>query len=87
MVRASSTEVGCAIEKCDGAGSSIGKGYLMACLYKPGSEVIRAKPYTKGPTCSHCPKDWKCFRGQCYHESLPQDSRIEPPPSLLAALP
>uniref|UniRef100_A0A5K3F5T4 SCP domain-containing protein n=1 Tax=Mesocestoides corti TaxID=53468 RepID=A0A5K3F5T4_MESCO len=68
IVRAKTAAVGCTIHHCNYQLEDPKQGYVLACLYSPSKQVIREKPYSKGPSCSQCPRGSKCFRKQCYHD-------------------
>ncbi|VDD82506.1 unnamed protein product [Mesocestoides corti] len=66
MVWASTTVLGCAMQRCD----SLEPGwtppvYLMVCQYAPGGNYVGEKPYTSGRSCSECPAGYSCSQNQC----------------------
>ncbi|VDD84330.1 unnamed protein product [Mesocestoides corti] len=66
MVWATTTEVGCAMQRCDSLRPEwTPPVYLMACQYAPGGNYGGEWPYTAGRPCSSCPYEYSCARNQC----------------------
>uniref|UniRef100_A0A5K3FWY0 SCP domain-containing protein n=1 Tax=Mesocestoides corti TaxID=53468 RepID=A0A5K3FWY0_MESCO len=65
MVWATSTQIGCASNKCANSNDASKSKYLMACVYNPGQEDLSGRPYESGPICSQCPQRYGCTRNQC----------------------
>uniref|UniRef100_A0A5K3FBL7 SCP domain-containing protein n=1 Tax=Mesocestoides corti TaxID=53468 RepID=A0A5K3FBL7_MESCO len=66
MVWATTTEIGCAMQRCDSLRPEwTPPVYLMACQYAPGGNYIGEWPYKAGRPCSECPWKYACARNQC----------------------
>uniref|UniRef100_A0A5K3G2D1 SCP domain-containing protein n=1 Tax=Mesocestoides corti TaxID=53468 RepID=A0A5K3G2D1_MESCO len=65
MVWATSTQVGCAANKCRTLLSTSKPIYWLVCLYKPGVELVDTRPYEAGHMCSKCQEGQTCYRNQC----------------------
>uniref|UniRef100_A0A5K3EP87 SCP domain-containing protein n=1 Tax=Mesocestoides corti TaxID=53468 RepID=A0A5K3EP87_MESCO len=81
MVWANSTEVGCAIQRCDEIRPDWPKPtYLVACQYKPAGNIPGEMPYEEGESCSKCPEGNECRSNQCASK-LPLASEVQKPTS------
>uniref|UniRef100_A0A5K3FCV1 SCP domain-containing protein n=1 Tax=Mesocestoides corti TaxID=53468 RepID=A0A5K3FCV1_MESCO len=65
MVWATSTQVGCARNRCQSHYEPSKVYHVMACMYKPSDSMLQGRPYQEGRSCSRCPRGYKCYRKQC----------------------
>ncbi|BHF61621.1 hypothetical protein SprV_0100459600 [Sparganum proliferum] len=65
LVWAETTVVGCAWKLCPNIMSGYPQGYLVACQYKPWGNLLGAKPYVSGESCSQCAQSDYCVKNQC----------------------
>ncbi|VDD83073.1 unnamed protein product [Mesocestoides corti] len=66
MVWATSTELGCAMQRCDNITSYLRKPiYYVVCVYSPMGGYVSRRPYKAGDPCSECPSGYGCSRSQC----------------------
>uniref|UniRef100_A0A5K3FIJ5 SCP domain-containing protein n=1 Tax=Mesocestoides corti TaxID=53468 RepID=A0A5K3FIJ5_MESCO len=65
MVVATANKVGCAQMKCESRANQSSPTYLTACLFTPSKIDMVDRPYTKGESCSACPKGLVCYVNQC----------------------
>uniref|UniRef100_A0A5K3EXX4 SCP domain-containing protein n=1 Tax=Mesocestoides corti TaxID=53468 RepID=A0A5K3EXX4_MESCO len=66
MVRAKSTQVGCAFGQCITKDDPSTINHLLTCAYKPSEIMFEEAPYEEGASCSKCPDGYRCHRNQCY---------------------
>nr|CDS29757.2 peptidase inhibitor 16 [Hymenolepis microstoma] len=67
MVWSSSTNVGCAVERCDQYfGGHPQPTYLYVCQYQAPGNYIGQKPYIAGPSCQDCPSGTSCMDKLCH---------------------
>ncbi|EUB54826.1 Peptidase inhibitor [Echinococcus granulosus] len=67
MVWADSTELGCAINRCDSMLPAWRPPvYYLVCQYSPAGNFIGRKPYTEGGSCTKCPTGYDCTHNQCW---------------------
>ncbi|VDD80244.1 unnamed protein product [Mesocestoides corti] len=71
MVWATSTQVGCAANKCPDRSNGSKFTYVMICIYTPG---VQERPYEDGSSCSRCPDNYGCDRNQCFKNATVSSS-------------
>uniref|UniRef100_A0A5K3EME8 SCP domain-containing protein n=1 Tax=Mesocestoides corti TaxID=53468 RepID=A0A5K3EME8_MESCO len=74
MVWATSTQVGCAANKCPDRSNGSKFTYVMICIYTPGKESVQERPYEDGSSCSRCPDNYGCDRNQCFKNATVSSS-------------
>uniref|UniRef100_A0A5K3EPF5 SCP domain-containing protein n=1 Tax=Mesocestoides corti TaxID=53468 RepID=A0A5K3EPF5_MESCO len=66
MVWATTTKLGCAINRCDNITTNLQKPiYFIVCVYAPPGGFFSTRPYTAGPSCSKCPRGYGCSDRLC----------------------
>ncbi|XP_032898413.1 peptidase inhibitor 16-like isoform X2 [Amblyraja radiata] len=74
VVWANTEKVGCNVNFCDKLHGLDNKNLtILVCNYSPPGNVIGAKPFKKGASCSECPSGYKCVDKLCSTE-LPQST-------------
>jgi len=69
---ASSYAVGCGVRFCDPIiGWGTNSGFILFCMYGPGGNIGRRKPFIPGPPCSNCPPEAPyCEEGLCASKAV-----------------